>query len=645
MSSSSDAENDGTRQRLAGQKVFSSWGMLFNIIAFALPKVLVCCTVVVGFYGLDFLFWDVMDLETKMDNNVTMFSFNVGDWRDIISNLPEVTFAVVGIALSIVSLILQLSATRYNPNVVALFFRDPVSNIVLYFFILCCILCLWVNIMLGVADNPIKLDRGNLYLPRISIMATMIFMTLAALLIMPYFKYVFAFINPRTQIDVMLSEALKLSLKHKRQLRNDAPRRQVEKRRVETEQRQKLMLESVQNLSDFAMCAIHQKDTAIAFHAISSLSMFVIKVMESRHQSNQSMNETRLHRANSEQFQPSSCFKMAPAFESLTVDAWDEIFATGTWIEWDVLYSYNTLFSESLSVLPDVCQQLTISSLAIGKAAINHENLHCLEHIFTFFNTFLRKSINSMNVKTTIRVLNHYRWVAEMILEKHGASSWPMNNKDGTAGQTHYLVPPDSPKTESPRADKRVNPVIKIADRLKYYSWVAYGKKLYFVCDVIAFDLCTMCEVAHKNKFPYSDKILAEFLEVDRPAETVEQEDTLRGVRKAQIKLATYYLSENENRLAEMIADDMKDEPRHRMESIKKEIESIKEPTFWELDDRGYVFDYLEPVRRSYLNSFYEIYEVKSGCSPRISPRTKSKPREPLVTLPNTVNTNKVPTI
>ena len=41
-----------------------------------------------------------------------------------------------------------------------------------------------------------------------------------------------------------------------------------------------------------------------------------------------------------------------------------------------------------------------------------------------------------------------------------------------------------------------------------------------------------------------ADELLQIFLEVDKEAEGEQQEPSLRGVRKAQVKLATYYLQQ-----------------------------------------------------------------------------------------------------
>lgn len=194
---------------------------------------------------------DGIGLDGNVTAQVTWLGMSLESWRGVGSFMPEVVFAVVGIALSIVSLILQLSATRYSPFVVELFFRDSVSSFVLNYFVGTAIYCLWINCLLG--NNELN------FMPRISVIVMMVAMTTSSLLIIPFFKYVFAFISPKTQVDIMVSEALEAALHDGKQTTEAMMERQTR------------VLDSVQHLSEYALSAVHQKDAAIAFHCISNM--------------------------------------------------------------------------------------------------------------------------------------------------------------------------------------------------------------------------------------------------------------------------------------------------------------------------------------------------------------------------------------
>ncbi|HEX7500624.1 MAG TPA: DUF2254 domain-containing protein, partial [Polyangia bacterium] len=87
--------------------------------------------------------------------------------------------------------------------------------------------------------------------------------------------------------------------------------------------------------------------------------------------------------------------------------------------------------------------------------------------------------------------------------------------------------------------------------------------------------------------------------------ENRSQEQTLRGVRKAQVKLATFYMSKNALLHAERICADLRGEKPERMASIRAELVSVNEKQFWEVTDRGVNFDYLEPSRKEKLDEIF----------------------------------------
>ena len=159
----------------------NTWSVMRGIINQSRQSVMWTVVAIVVTFGLDLLLHHHVFHDTPCGNRTvcdfdgdgltaeaepggvlqaTWVGITLEGWREIGAFMPEVVFAVVGIALSIVSLILQLSATRYSPFVVELFFRDPVSSFVLNYFVASAIYCLWINCLLGnVALN---------FMPRIS---------------------------------------------------------------------------------------------------------------------------------------------------------------------------------------------------------------------------------------------------------------------------------------------------------------------------------------------------------------------------------------------------------------------------------------------------------------------------------------------
>ena len=91
-------------------------------------------------------------------------------------------------------------------------------------------------------------------------------------------------------------------------------------------------------------------------------------------------------------------------------------------------------------------------------------------------------------------------------------------------------------------------------------------------------------------------------------------EASLRGVRKAQIKLATYYLIHGADDLARSIFEDMRDELPSRLISIREELDGITSEGFWEVSDRGVNFDYLDPERRATLDTFFGWFSQRDAA-------------------------------
>ena len=146
---------------------------------------------------------------------------------------------------------------------------------------------------------------------------------------------------------------------------------------------------------------------------------------------------------------------------------------------------------------------------------------------------------------------------------------------------------------------------MEIGRCLAYYGQTAHKADLGFVTETAAHDLAVLCERAFDHDVACHDTLLGIFLEVDKEAETHAQEQTLRGVRKAQIKLATFYMSKGAVTHADRICADMRGEKPERMASIRAELVAVNEQEFWEVTDRGVNFDFLEPFRKEKLDEFF----------------------------------------
>jgi hypothetical protein len=104
------------------------------------------------------------------------------------------------------------------------------------------------------------------------------------------------------------------------------------------------------------------------------------------------------------------------------------------------------------------------------------------------------------------------------------------------------------------------------------------------------------------------------FLDLDQPLRKSKQEVGLQGIRKAQVKLACYYLDVGEAARARRIAHDMRVEPADRLASIREQLERVESKDFWEIIDRGRNFEYMPPRQRGQMATFFAWVEEEAAA-------------------------------
>jgi hypothetical protein len=406
------------------------------------------------------------------------------------------------------------------------------------FFVVSSVHCVWATVMLR-----------RTFIPHVLVFSTLIMMTVAILILIPYFSYVFAFLDPVQIVARLQHHSLSEALG-----RGRARVKEVKQKRV---------LEGAEQLADVAVNSISQKDRIIASRSVDALRDLAIGYLRKK-----STLDDRW-------FTIGPLLRQNPDFVSMAPESVDELSERGTWLEWKILRQYQTIYNESLNRMRDINQLVAINTRYLGEESMVIDDRNVLELTTKFFNTYLRATINQRDVRTAYNVLHQYRLLAEAMLE---------------ARKNDYVV--------------------EVARYFKYYGQLANTTGLAFINETAAYDLCSLCELAHERKFALERDLLDNFLEVDKPPETEAQEQSLRGVRKAQIKLATYYLVKGEEELARLVHKDMEHERAERLRSIREEMQQVTNKDFWEVIDRGHNFDYLEPARKEKLEVFYSWFSA-----------------------------------
>jgi hypothetical protein len=91
------------------------------------------------------------------------------------------------------------------------------------------------------------------------------------------------------------------------------------------------------------------------------------------------------------------------------------------------------------------------------------------------------------------------------------------------------------------------------------------------------------------------------------------------GVRKAQVKLAAYYLTVEEEHKARLIFADMEHDPVDRMLAIRQELERVETKDFWEIIDRGRNFEFMPPRQKEAMRRFFGWFEGAVSTAPTAS--------------------------
>jgi len=455
---------------------------------------------------------------------------------DTLTSFAEVTVGVLGVAITVVAIIVELAANRYTPRITELFVRDPVNVSVMSFFVVTSVLVLWIDLSLYGPHHPTWMA-----------LAAATLMSVSLLVLLPYFSYVFHFLSPGEVIRrIQRGGAAQLVA--------------LARGRASIAGARAAVVYTIEQLGDIAMASVDKKDKPLTLAAVEALAEVAHDAIRSK------------------KGLPSPFFDTAPLvrhdqdFIALHPDMVRALTSRRTWLEMKVLRQYQAVFGEAVNRMRDVNHLIAIHTRQVAATALAHGDQPSLRLSVRFMNTYLRATINARDVRSAYNLLNEYRVLAEEAL---------------AAGDDEL--------------------VLDLAEYIKFYGQLAFAMNLAFLLETAAYDLCTLLERASEGPAPCHDDLLAVFLDVDREpeADANSQEASLRGVRKAQIKLATHYLATGRLDDARRIFEDMRAEKPERMRSIRAELERVEEAEYWEVSDRGINFEWLAPERRAQLDTFF----------------------------------------
>jgi hypothetical protein len=516
-------------------------------------------SVFAAFWLLDYFVIDAAFAHRKEGPLRQLFDFDALTMQNALGSLSQVIAAVLGIAITVVSIVVQLAATRYSSRVADLFFRDRINLGVMGFFVIACVESVWVSFI-------VRTD----YVPQATITATVLMSSGSLLILVPYFAYVFDFLDPEKVIARIgvetLDRATARDVKAGKRSGQRSGKRSGKKAGTLTE-RQAQTVSGLDHLADIAVNALGQKDKVIASDASAALRRLLVDYQD------------RKGALDPEWFSIGAPLRADPDFVALAEESLGDLGRNRTWLEWKGLRQIREVFSAALDSMPEMAHVVAIDTRYVAEAALAASNREVLALTVKFMNTYLRAALNARDVRTAYNVLNQYRQLAEALLAVP-------RDPDGWMQAT----------------------VVEIASHFKYYARLAHGSGMGFVTETVAYDLCALCEVASGRRAACHDRLLAIFLQIDKEPENQAEERALRGVRKAQAKLASYYLMLGDAARARAIFEDMADESAERLRSIRDEMLAITSKDFWEVVDRGTNFDYVPDARKEKLRQFFSEF-------------------------------------
>ncbi len=373
----------------------------------------------------------------------------------------------------------------------------------------------------------------------------MAMVSLSLVLLLPYFAFVFAFLQPVSIVDRIRAQTFSVVRRATRGYRHGL-RPQV--------------VTGIEQLEDVAMNAMEHKDRSISMASVEALFRLLHDYEKVRDELPDAWFDLDRSLAGDPDF-----VAMAPGVQRDLTDR-------KVWMEMKVFRQYHTIFVEALNRMRAIAYLVALNTHRIASDS-RHGRPEVFELSVRFFNSYMRAAINAGDVRTAYYTLHHYRQLVEECV------------RTGTGEEA-----------------------VEMAGYLRYYGQVAFAQKLPFVLEAVAYDIAIINETAFEYHSKVADDLLDIFLAVDKETDSPAQEESLRGVRRSQVQLATFFLLRGDEDRARRVFEDMRHERPERLASIRRELLETDSPDYWEVTDRGVNFAYLPPERRAQLDVFFRWF-------------------------------------
>ncbi len=282
---------------------------------------------------------------------------------------------LVAITITLVLIVVQMTANRYTPKLIDLFAASRVNVLLLGAFIFTVIYCFYVA-------HTIKPD----YAPTTGILVCFVLMTACLVSLIPYLFFVFDFLQPNNIISKIQSRAI-ASLQPSGRSRG-------------THRATKLRFsQSLEQITDIANGSLRMNDSSVALSSIWALQDISARYLgEKPRQSDQWFTVER------------GIF-LGPSREYVSL-----IENEREWVEVKILRQLHTILGGAMEGFGGVATAVAVSARHIGEQGLESGDQSVIELVVKYFNTFLREAINARQKRVIYNVLDQYRRLAEELI-------------------------------------------------------------------------------------------------------------------------------------------------------------------------------------------------------------------------------------
>lgn len=312
---------------------------------------------------------------------------------------------------------------------------------------------------------------------------------------------------------------------------------------------------AIEQVTDSALSAVNQMDRNLGLMALNQMREMVLDYQQLKRQ-----------------LPPEWFIVPQEYFVGISQVFYQEICEKRLWVETKACMDLELIYKNSIRVMPDAVSTIARNIRLLAEEAIRDQDDEVLDLLVQFFNTYIRIAINDKNVRVIFNLFYQYRLLAEAVM------------------------------------DYDLEVAAKILFYFKYYGETCLQQGLWFVMLTAAFDLGGMVAVAYDKKVKNFEKMLLVFLSLEDNVDPKKDFLAFDAIRKAQLILSTYMYSKGEVALIGLVIEDLKSETLEKLHHYRNALLAVKSKKFWEVTDRGYTFEYMEPDQKEWLGRFFEEY-------------------------------------